>query len=48
MADGKTNHQIARELILSERTAARHLDHIYGKLGVSSRAAAFALRAGLA
>jgi DNA-binding CsgD family transcriptional regulator len=50
VADGKTNHEIARELILSERTVARHLDHIYGKLRVSSRAAAaaFALRAGLA
>jgi DNA-binding CsgD family transcriptional regulator len=50
VADGNTNQQIADRLILSERTVARHLDHIYAKLGVSSRAAAaaFALRAGLA
>jgi DNA-binding NarL/FixJ family response regulator len=48
--DGKTNHQIADDLILSERTVTRHLDHIYAKVGVSSHAAAsaFALRASLA
>jgi len=50
IAEGKTNRQIASELVLSERTVARHIDHILGKLGVSSRtaAAAVVLRAGLA
>jgi DNA-binding NarL/FixJ family response regulator len=47
---GQTNGKIATELVLSERTVAHHLDSIFGKLGVSSRAAAtaFALRHGLA
>jgi predicted ATPase/DNA-binding CsgD family transcriptional regulator len=49
VADGNTNRQISEVLVLSERTVAKHLDHVYNKLGVSSRAAAvaFALRAGL-
>jgi DNA-binding NarL/FixJ family response regulator len=47
---GQTNRQIARDLVLSERTVAHHLDSIFGKLSVSSRAAAtaVALREGLA
>jgi DNA-binding NarL/FixJ family response regulator len=50
VAAGKTNRAIAAALVLSEHTVARHLNHIYAKLGVGSRveAAAFALRAGLA
>jgi DNA-binding NarL/FixJ family response regulator len=47
---GKTDRQIAADLVLSERTVGRHLANVYNKLGVSSRAAAtaFALREGLA
>ncbi|MGH2367741.1 MAG: response regulator transcription factor, partial [Chloroflexota bacterium] len=47
---GKTNRQIAADLVLSEKTVARHLNNIFDKLGVSSRAAAtaFALREGIA
>jgi DNA-binding NarL/FixJ family response regulator len=37
-----TNHAIAAELFLSEKTVARHLSNIYTKLRVSSRAAATA------
>jgi DNA-binding NarL/FixJ family response regulator len=50
VAAGKTDRQIAADLVLSERTVGRHLANVYNKLGVSSRAAAtaFALRAGLA
>ena len=50
VARGKTNRQIAEELVLSERTVAHHLGSIFSRLGVSSRAAATAwlLRTGLA
>jgi DNA-binding NarL/FixJ family response regulator len=33
---------VARELVLSEKTVARHLSNIFTKLDVSSRAAATA------
>ena len=39
---GLTNTQIALELALSERTVAKHLEHIYAKLGVANRTAAVA------
>ena len=39
---GKTNRAIAAELFLSEKTVARHVSNIFGKLGLSSRAAATA------
>jgi class 3 adenylate cyclase/DNA-binding NarL/FixJ family response regulator len=42
VAAGKTNKDIAAELYLSPRTVAHHLDSIFTKLGVSSRAAATA------
>ncbi|HEY7152029.1 MAG TPA: LuxR C-terminal-related transcriptional regulator [Solirubrobacterales bacterium] len=42
VAAGDTNKAIAAELVLSERTVDRHVSNIYGKLGVSSRAAATA------
>jgi DNA-binding CsgD family transcriptional regulator len=50
VAAGKTNQQIAQDLVLSERTVANHLLHIFNKLGVENRAAAtaFAIRHGLA
>lgn len=34
---GKTNKEIARELVISIRTAEAHVEHIRAKLGVSSR-----------
>jgi DNA-binding NarL/FixJ family response regulator len=40
VAHGHTNSAIARRLEISPRTVAHHLDHIYRKLEVSSRAAA--------
>ena len=42
VATGKTNRQIATELVVSEHTVARHMQNIFGKLGVSSRTAATA------
>jgi len=42
VAAGKSNRQIAAELVISEHTVARHVQNIYAKLGLSSRAAATA------
>jgi DNA-binding CsgD family transcriptional regulator len=42
VAAGKTNRDIAEALVISEHTVARHLQNIYAKLGLSSRAAATA------
>ena len=50
VAVGLTNKSIAAELFLSEKTVARHLSNIFGKLDVGSRAAAtaYAYQHGLA
>jgi DNA-binding NarL/FixJ family response regulator len=42
VAAGKTNRAVAEDLVISEKTVARHLSNIFDKLGVSSRAAATA------
>ena len=42
VAAGRSNPQIAADLVLSEKTVARHLSNIFGKLGVTSRTAAAA------
>ena len=42
LAAGKTNREIAREMYLSEHTVARHLQNMFAKLDVSSRAGATA------
>jgi putative nucleotidyltransferase with HDIG domain len=49
LARGATNREIARTLVIAEKTAANHVEHIYGKLDVSSRAGAalYAMRHGL-
>jgi DNA-binding CsgD family transcriptional regulator len=42
VATGRTNRAIAADLVLSEKTVARHVSNIFRKLGLSSRAAATA------
>lgn len=50
IALGKTNQQIADDLVLSERTVRTHVTNILGKLGLSNRTQAvlYALREGIA
>jgi HD-GYP domain-containing protein (c-di-GMP phosphodiesterase class II)/DNA-binding CsgD family transcriptional regulator len=40
MAAGCSNAEVARHLVISRRTAEHHAQHIYAKIGVSTRAAA--------
>ena len=42
LATGKTNHAIAIDLALADKTVDRHVTNLFAKLGVSSRAAATA------
>ena len=39
-AKGLTTRQIAERLVISPKTADHHIQHIYGKIGTSTRAAA--------
>ncbi len=49
LARGKSNRQIADRLTVTPKTVANHIEHVYAKIGVSSRAAAtlFASQRGL-
>jgi HD-GYP domain-containing protein (c-di-GMP phosphodiesterase class II) len=49
VARGLSNKQIAERLVIAPKTVGNHVEHIYTKIGVSSRAAAslFAMRNGL-
>jgi DNA-binding NarL/FixJ family response regulator len=49
LASGRTNKEIAEALVLSVRTAERHIGNIYGKIGARGRAdaTAYALTRGL-
>lgn len=40
LARGHSNREIGQRLVVTPKTAANHVEHIYAKLGVSSRAAA--------
>jgi HD-GYP domain-containing protein (c-di-GMP phosphodiesterase class II) len=49
LARGASNREIARALVIAEKTASNHVEHIYAKIDVSTRAAAalYAMRHGL-
>ncbi|MCX6020903.1 MAG: LuxR C-terminal-related transcriptional regulator [Chloroflexi bacterium] len=49
VAAGLTNREIAQRLVITNKTVEHHLDHIYTKIGVSSRTSAvvFAVHQGL-
>ncbi len=42
LAEGRSNHEIASELFVTDKTVEHHLAGIYGKLAVNGRAAAVA------
>jgi hypothetical protein len=42
LGDHKTSREMAQQLVVSEKTVASHLSHIFTKLGVSTRSAATA------
>jgi ATP/maltotriose-dependent transcriptional regulator MalT len=42
LAAGRSNRAVAQELVISEKTVARHVSNIFTKLGVGSRSAATA------
>ena len=46
VAQGRSTHEISEQLVLSERTTARHITNIYAKIGARNRveAAAYAMR----
>ncbi len=49
LANGQTNKQIARKLVIAEETAKKHVQNIMGKMGASDRtqAAVMAVRSGM-
>ena len=49
IARGQSARQVAAALSIAERTAGNHIQNLYGKIGVSTRAAAtlFAIEHGL-
>jgi DNA-binding NarL/FixJ family response regulator len=46
---GRSNREISRALLITEKTTAHHIQHVYDKIGVSTRGAAalFAVQHGL-
>lgn len=43
IAEGLSNRAIASRLYIAEKTVKNHINHLYSKLGVTSRAQAIAL-----
>ena len=46
IARGRSNREVAERLFISPKTVGRHVENLYAKIGVSSRAAAAAVRDG--
>ena len=44
LARGLSNKEIAARLVISPKTVGNHIEHIYAKIGASSRAAAEPVR----
>ena len=44
LARGLSNKEIAERLVISPKTAGNHIEHIYTKIGASSRATAEPVR----
>jgi DNA-binding NarL/FixJ family response regulator len=42
LVEGRTNRQMAEVLVISPHTVRRHVENIFAKLGVNTRAAATA------
>ena len=40
IARGRSNREVAERLFISTKTVGRHVENVYAKIGVSSRAAA--------
>ena len=40
IARGRSNREVAERLVISPKTVGRHVENVYAKIGVSSRAAA--------
>jgi DNA-binding NarL/FixJ family response regulator len=49
VARGASSRDVARQLVIADKTARNHVERIYSKLGVSTRAEAslYAMRQGL-
>ena len=49
LAQGMSNRETAKRLVISPKTVANHIEHIYAKIGASTRATAslFAMQHGL-
>ena len=50
VAQGQSNPQIAKALVVSRKTVEHHLEHIYNKIGVTCRTSAvvYAVQQGIA
>lgn len=46
IADGRTNSEIARRLVLSDKTVRNHITNLFSKLGVTDRLGAVSLATG--